>query len=212
MSSGHRSPPGHDVVVVPDADPASFHAGAVRVEHELHRSLRADRALGGGVPAHEDLVVPEAKLSAPVVPALPRAEAVGSVLTWISSPSWFSSTSCVAIFSTPSRNVCHDAHHVPESFTRCVGMPGRQHPRNDGTHGPRLNAGRAHLPALVRRTPLVGGAPSSACRTAKAGCRWWPGTVHAWQGYATRDPETLLWVFGVGAVVRCGPVSLGETL
>ena len=32
---------------------------------------------------------------------------------------------CVAIFSTPSRSVCHDAHHSPDSLTRWLGMPAR---------------------------------------------------------------------------------------
>jgi integrase len=29
---------------------------------------------------------------------------------------------CVAIFSMPSRNVCHDAHHEPKSLTRCASL------------------------------------------------------------------------------------------
>jgi hypothetical protein len=35
------------------------HLLAVRVQHEVHRALGADGLVVGGVPAHQDLVVPQ---------------------------------------------------------------------------------------------------------------------------------------------------------
>src|SRR4051794_16211530 len=39
----------------------------LRVEEEKHRALRADVAVSGGVPSHEQLIVPKAKLAAPQI-------------------------------------------------------------------------------------------------------------------------------------------------
>src|SRR2546423_4718017 len=70
LGPGHRSPAGDDRAVVAHADPAAGHAEAVLVEDEVHDALGAHRALAGGVPAHENLVVPELHLATPEVAAL----------------------------------------------------------------------------------------------------------------------------------------------
>jgi hypothetical protein len=51
------------------------------------------------------------------------------VKTRMNSPSCCISTFCVAIFSTPSRNVCHDAHHLagqPHAVGRHTGQVGNR--------------------------------------------------------------------------------------
>jgi hypothetical protein len=73
----HGGPSGHDPPVEPEPDPAAGHVQVVRVQHEVHRALGPDRALVGGVPAHQDLVVPQPQLAAPVEAALVFAQAPG---------------------------------------------------------------------------------------------------------------------------------------
>src|SRR5689334_8895756 len=70
----HGREAGHDLVVVAEPDPAPRHVKAVRVHHEVHGALRPDRAVVGGIPAHQDFVVPQAKLPGPVVAAFLDAE------------------------------------------------------------------------------------------------------------------------------------------
>jgi hypothetical protein len=43
--------------------------GAVRVKGQVHRTLGADRSIGGAVPADEGFVVPQPKFPAPLVAA-----------------------------------------------------------------------------------------------------------------------------------------------
>jgi hypothetical protein len=64
-------------VVVAEADPAARQVEAVRVHDEVHRAFGANGAVAGCVPAHEDLVVPQSKLAAPVVAALLFGQAKG---------------------------------------------------------------------------------------------------------------------------------------
>src|SRR6516225_9572649 len=66
----HGGPPAHDAPVETEPDPAAGHVQAVRVQHEVHRALGPDRAVVGCVPAHQDLVVPQLQLTAPVIAAL----------------------------------------------------------------------------------------------------------------------------------------------
>src|ERR1700746_3818028 len=73
----HRGPPAHDPPVEPEPDPAAGHVQAVRVQHEVEGALGPDRAVVGGVPAHQDLVVPEPQLAAPVVAAFFLAQSAG---------------------------------------------------------------------------------------------------------------------------------------
>src|ERR1700731_1945839 len=73
----HRGPPAHDPPVETEPDPAAGHVQAVRVQHEVQRALGPDRAVVGGVPAHQDLVVPQPQLAAPVVAALFLAQPPG---------------------------------------------------------------------------------------------------------------------------------------
>src|SRR5215469_2158079 len=63
MTTSHRS---RSFIDVRDSLTA---VQAVRVQHEVQGALGADRSVVGRVPAHEDLVVPQAKLAAPVVAA-----------------------------------------------------------------------------------------------------------------------------------------------
>src|SRR5512132_3493256 len=70
LGPGHAAPAGDDVAVVAEPDPAAGGADAVGVHDEVHGALGANRAVAGGVPAHQDLVVPQAKLAAPQVAAL----------------------------------------------------------------------------------------------------------------------------------------------
>ena len=58
---------GHDGAVVAVADPAALGVVAVGVHDEEHGALVADVVVGGGVPAHEDVVVPDAQFAAPEV-------------------------------------------------------------------------------------------------------------------------------------------------
>src|SRR5512132_3459666 len=69
LGPGHAAPAGDDVAVVAEPDPAAGGADAVGVHDEVHGALGANRAVAGGVPAHQDLVVPQAKLAAPQVAA-----------------------------------------------------------------------------------------------------------------------------------------------
>src|SRR5688572_27200909 len=39
LAAGHGAPAGHDGPVVAEADPSAGHGDAVRVKHEVHRSL-----------------------------------------------------------------------------------------------------------------------------------------------------------------------------
>ena len=67
MCARHRSPAGRDLVVVADADLAAFifspWASSTKYIVPFDRS-----GLWCGVPVHQDLVVPEAKLAVPVFP------------------------------------------------------------------------------------------------------------------------------------------------
>src|SRR5512133_1526938 len=58
VGPGYAAPAGDDVAVVAEPDPAAGGADAVGVQDEVHGALGADRAVVGGVPAHQDLVVP----------------------------------------------------------------------------------------------------------------------------------------------------------
>src|SRR4051812_1479320 len=59
FTAGHGAPAADHCALVAQADPASPHAEAMRMQDEIHGALRADRAVDGRVPAHEDLVVPD---------------------------------------------------------------------------------------------------------------------------------------------------------
>ena len=69
LGPGHAAPSSDDVAVVAQSDPSAGGVDAVGVHHEVHGALGADRAVVGGVPAQQDLVVPQAKLAAPQVAA-----------------------------------------------------------------------------------------------------------------------------------------------
>src|SRR6266536_6032279 len=69
-SMPHRCPHAHDPPVIAQPDPAAGHVQPVRVQYEVHRALGPDRSVVGRVPAHQDLVVPQPELAAPVVAAL----------------------------------------------------------------------------------------------------------------------------------------------
>src|SRR5580704_3440584 len=73
----HGGPSAHDPPVETEPDPAAGHVQAVRVQHEVHRALGPDRPVVGGVPAHQDLVVPQPQLAAPVVAAFCFAQSAG---------------------------------------------------------------------------------------------------------------------------------------
>src|ERR1700749_38919 len=66
----HGYPPAHDPPVETKPDPAAGHVQAVRVQHEVEGALGPDRAVVGGVAAHQDLVVLQPQLSPPVEAAL----------------------------------------------------------------------------------------------------------------------------------------------
>ena len=61
------------------ADPAAEHVLTVGVDAEEHGAHRADAGVCGGVPAHEDGVVPEAEFAAPEVAAFVEGD-VAAVL------------------------------------------------------------------------------------------------------------------------------------
>src|SRR6266508_6542283 len=65
----HAAPSGHDCSVVAQPDPAAGHVDAMRVHDEVHGPLGPDRAVAGGVPAHQDFVVPQTKFSTPEIAA-----------------------------------------------------------------------------------------------------------------------------------------------
>src|SRR4029453_9526971 len=69
LGLGHAAPAGDDVAVVAEADPSSGGMDAVGVHDEVHGALGTNRAVAGGVPAHQDLVVPQAQLAPPQVAA-----------------------------------------------------------------------------------------------------------------------------------------------
>src|SRR4029450_11861449 len=69
LGPGHAAPAGDDVAVMAEPDPGAGGADAVGVEDEVHGALGADRAVAGGVPAHQDLVVPQTQLAAPEIAA-----------------------------------------------------------------------------------------------------------------------------------------------
>src|SRR6266508_2242252 len=73
----HGAPACDDLAVVADAYPPAGHLLAVGMQDEVHRALRTHRSIQGGVPAHEDLVVPQAQLTAPVVTAVLDINASG---------------------------------------------------------------------------------------------------------------------------------------
>src|SRR5215207_11074441 len=77
LGPGHAAPSSDDVAVVAEPDPAAGGADAVGVHDEVHGALGADRAVVGGVPAHQDLVVPQAQLAAPQVAAFLDRPAAG---------------------------------------------------------------------------------------------------------------------------------------
>src|SRR5215207_977989 len=66
---GHAAPAGDDIAVVAESDPSSGGVDAVGMHDEVHRALGANRAVAGGIPAHQNLVVPQAKLAPPQVAA-----------------------------------------------------------------------------------------------------------------------------------------------
>ena len=69
LGAGEGGVAADDGAVVGEADPAAVGVLALGVQHEEHRALGADVAVGGGVVAHQDLAVPEAQLAAPEVAA-----------------------------------------------------------------------------------------------------------------------------------------------
>src|SRR5437588_7090931 len=75
--SGPSRPTAHDPPIETEPHPAAGHVQAVRVQREVHDALGPDRAVAGGVPAHQDLVVPEPQLAAPVEAALFLAQSSG---------------------------------------------------------------------------------------------------------------------------------------
>src|SRR6266545_460729 len=70
LSPSQAAPPGHDLAVVAQADPSTGHADAVGMHDEVHGALGTDGTVAGGVPPHEDFVVPEAKFTAPKITAV----------------------------------------------------------------------------------------------------------------------------------------------
>src|SRR5918993_3065218 len=77
LGPGHAAPAGDDVAVIAEPDPAAGCADAVGVHDEVHGALGADRAVAGRVPAHQDLVVPQAQLAPPQVAAFLDRPAAG---------------------------------------------------------------------------------------------------------------------------------------
>src|SRR5215211_7723907 len=80
LGPGHAAPAGDDIAVVAEPDPAAGGADAVGMHDEVHGALGADRAVAGRVPAHQDLVVPEAQLAPPQVAAFLDRPAAGGGL------------------------------------------------------------------------------------------------------------------------------------